>query len=97
MSEEDIAARHFVTPAIVKQRLRLGVGVGLDLLSSRTGSQIPMGMLLDRFGPRRFQSALLLLAAALPNAIITRPSRSDRNPLDNPKSATPATFPHVWP
>ncbi|MGY3079233.1 putative MFS family arabinose efflux permease [Bradyrhizobium sp. LM6.10] len=29
-----------------------------------TGSQIPMGMLLDRFGPRRVQCALLLLAAA---------------------------------
>lgn len=27
-----------------------------------TGSQIPMGMLLDRFGPRRVQGALLLLA-----------------------------------
>jgi ParB family transcriptional regulator, chromosome partitioning protein len=25
MSEEEIAARHFVTPAIVKQRLRLSV------------------------------------------------------------------------
>ncbi|MDH2356713.1 MFS transporter [Bradyrhizobium sp. SSUT112] len=29
-----------------------------------TGSQIPLGILLDRFGPRRVQSALLLLAAA---------------------------------
>src|ERR1700752_4398049 len=26
LSEEDIAARHFVTPAIVKQRLRVGAG-----------------------------------------------------------------------
>jgi len=139
MSEEEIAARHFVTPAIVKQRLRLasvspklheiyaddgmtldqlmafsvtgdharqeqvwdnvsrsqldepyvaflfrtinaliatplalefGLGAGdLGLLTSIyfltfAAAQIPVGIVLDRDGPRRVQSALLLAIAA---------------------------------
>lgn len=139
MSEEEIAARHFVTPAIVKQRLRLasvspklleiyaedgmtleqlmafsvtadqsrqeqvwdnvsrshldepylaflfrtinaliaaplalefGLGAGdLGLLTSVyflafAAAQIPVGIVLDRDGPRRVQSALLLAMAA---------------------------------
>jgi ParB/RepB/Spo0J family partition protein len=138
MSEEEIAARHFVTPPIVKQRLRLasvspklhdvyaddgmtleqlmaftvtgdharqeqiwdsvsrsgndesyiaylfrtinavmaaplatalGLGAdGLGLLTSVyfltfAAAQIPVGVLLDRYGPRRVQSALLVVAA----------------------------------
>jgi ParB/RepB/Spo0J family partition protein len=138
MSEEEIAARHFVTPAIVKQRLRLAsvspklhdvyaddgmtleqlmaftvtgdharqeqiwdsvsrsgndepyiaylfrtinavmaaplateLGLGADDLGLLTSvyfltfaaAQIPIGVLLDRYGPRRVQSALLVIAA----------------------------------
>jgi ParB/RepB/Spo0J family partition protein len=138
MSEEEIAARHFVTPAIVKQRLRLASvspklhnvyaddGMTLEQLMaftvtgdharqeqiwdsvSRSGNdepyiaylfrtinavmaaplatelalgaddlglltsvyfltfaaaQIPIGILLDRYGPRRVQSTLLVIAA----------------------------------
>lgn len=57
---------------LICDRLASELGLGtadLGLLGSiyflvLTGSQIPMGMLLDRFGPRRVQGALLLLAAA---------------------------------
>jgi ParB family chromosome partitioning protein len=138
MSEEDIAARHFVSPAIVKQRLRLAsvspklhdvyaddgmtleqlmafsvttdqarqeqvwdnvsssgydephiaylfrtinavlatplateLGLGADDLGLLTSvyfltfaaAQIPIGILLDRYGPRRVQSALMVIAA----------------------------------
>jgi MFS family permease/ParB-like chromosome segregation protein Spo0J len=138
MSEEEIAARHFVTSAIVKQRLRLAsispklhdvyaedgmtleqlmafsvtpdqarqekvwdhvsrsqldepyiaylfrtinavmaaplateLGLGADDLGLLTSvyfvtfaaAQIPIGILLDRYGPRRVQSVLLLVAA----------------------------------
>ncbi|MGY4485145.1 hypothetical protein ACVWWR_004336 [Bradyrhizobium sp. LM3.2] len=62
-----------------------------------TGSQIPMGMLLDRFGPRRVQCALLLLAAAgaalfglssgFLSLLVARAIDCIRH----------RSFPHVWP
>ncbi|RXH41556.1 MFS transporter [Bradyrhizobium zhanjiangense] len=58
--------------ALIASHLSLDTGLGtadLGLLTSVyflvfAAAQIPVGILLDRFGPRRVQSALLLLAAA---------------------------------
>jgi hypothetical protein len=36
-------------------------------------AQIPVGILLDRFGPRRVQSVLLLVAAVVPDPKIAGP------------------------
>ncbi|ODM73421.1 MFS transporter [Bradyrhizobium elkanii] len=57
--------------ALIASRLSSDIGLGmadLGLLTSvyflvLAAVQIPVGILLDRFGPRRVQSALLLLAA----------------------------------
>src|SRR5258708_8866395 len=76
--------------ALISDRLISDVGLGtadLGLLTSVyflvfAAAQIPIGILLDRFGPRRVQSALLLVAAAgaglfamstgLPSLLISR-------------------------
>jgi MFS family permease len=76
--------------ALISDRLISDVGIGtadLGLLTSVyflvfAAAQIPIGILLDRFGPRRVQSALLLVAAAgaglfamstgLPSLLISR-------------------------
>ncbi|QDW39841.1 MFS transporter [Bradyrhizobium sp. KBS0727] len=58
--------------ALISGRLSSDTGLGtadLGLLTSVyflvfAAAQIPVGILLDRFGPRRVQSALLLIAAA---------------------------------
>ncbi|MET4036660.1 MULTISPECIES: MFS transporter [unclassified Bradyrhizobium] len=58
--------------ALIAGHLSLDIGLGtadLGLLTSVyflvfAAAQIPVGILLDRFGPRRVQSALLLVAAA---------------------------------
>jgi MFS family permease len=58
--------------ALISDRLSSDTGLGtadLGLLTSVyflvfAAAQIPVGILLDRFGPRRVQSALLLVAAA---------------------------------
>ncbi|WP_084292624.1 MFS transporter [Bradyrhizobium sp. WSM3983] len=58
--------------ALISDRLTLETGIGtadLGLLTSVyflifAAAQIPIGIMLDRFGPRRVQSALLLVAAA---------------------------------
>jgi sugar phosphate permease len=58
--------------ALISGRLISDTGIGtadLGLLTSVyflvfAAAQIPVGILLDRFGPRRVQSALLLVAAA---------------------------------
>ncbi|AMA56251.1 MFS transporter [Bradyrhizobium sp. CCGE-LA001] len=58
--------------ALIAGHLSLDIGLGtadLGLLTSVyflvfAAAQIPVGILLDRFGPRRVQSALLLIAAA---------------------------------
>lgn len=58
--------------ALISGRLISDIGLGaadLGLLTSIyflvfAAAQIPVGILLDRFGPRRVQSALLLIAAA---------------------------------
>jgi sugar phosphate permease len=58
--------------ALIANHLSSDTGVGtadLGLLTSVyflvfAAAQIPIGILLDRFGPRRVQSVLLLLAAA---------------------------------
>lgn len=76
--------------ALISGRLISDTGIGpagLGLLTSVyflvfAAAQIPIGILLDRFGPRRVQSALLLVAAAgaglfamstgLPSLLISR-------------------------
>ena len=58
--------------ALISDRLISDTGLGtadLGLLTSVyflvfAAAQIPIGVLLDRFGPRRVQSCLLLVAAA---------------------------------
>lgn len=58
--------------ALISSKLIADIGLGaadLGLLTSVyflvfAAAQIPVGILLDRFGPRRVQSALLLIAAA---------------------------------
>ncbi|NYG46174.1 MFS family permease [Bradyrhizobium sp. IAR9] len=58
--------------ALIASRLSSDIGLGtadLGLLTSVyflvfAAAQIPVGILLDRFGPRRVQSVMLLLAAA---------------------------------
>ena len=58
--------------ALISGRLSSDTGLGtadLGLLTSVyflvfAAAQIPIGILLDRYGPRRVQSALLLVAAA---------------------------------
>src|SRR4051794_34904773 len=57
---------------VIARDLMLDLGVGADLLGLLTsayfltfaGAQLPIGVLLDRFGPRPVQTALFLITAA---------------------------------
>lgn len=61
-----------VINAILAPNLAVDIGIGPSELGLLTGAyfitfaacQLPLGILLDRFGPRRIESSLLLVAAA---------------------------------
>jgi MFS family permease len=85
-------------PAIAASDLAAGLGFGERGLAVATGlmalaftlGQVPVGVLLDRIGPRRTALALLALAAAVrPLLRWRRRGLSSRSASSSPGSAAP--------